>query len=290
LAKPAVLRMGDEYQFPYLTSIIDYWTGLCAVNRVASRQGGGELDEKAMLYIIGISFSAEMIIKGTYEDSLGRLFVWLRGPGKTNEDRFAASVADEYATFLNQRPWYEFAFLDQVRRLWRNVPFDRANVLRASERRAALTMEWSGKSVYAALIGLTADLSPAPLQIDSVVVGLDASDRAAVPAITVLRELGEGRQLIRTPRYAEFTQILGNLAARDRQILEIAGNTRIFVTVLVPPGVDLGGQDLRPMFSDPVEVRRGWQRQGFEVAVPSLTATIQQFNAHGALFEHAYDY
>ena len=56
-----------------------------------------------MLYIIGISFAAEMGIKGFYEETVGRVTAWLRGPERTPEDEFALKVADEYAPSCGRR-------------------------------------------------------------------------------------------------------------------------------------------------------------------------------------------
>lgn len=285
-----VLHDGDEYKFRYLPSIGTYWSGLCAVNRIASAEGGSDPSEKAMLYIIGWSFTAEMAIKGAYETTIGRFFAWMRGPQKSNEDRFAVAVADDYARFLGQQPWYEYSFWQQVRRLWGEIGFDRSEPARAVERRSALTLEWSVKAAYAKAIGALAGLSPAPLEIESVVDGLDGTDRAADPDIRIVRDLGDGKQLIVTPRYAAFTQIVADLAARNRQLFEIAGNDTIFATVLVPVGADIGGPGVQSIFSDAIQSRPGWRRQGIQVKVPELTKTIRAINAQGALLEHLYDY
>jgi len=286
----AVLATGDEHRFRYLASVEDYWTGFCAVNRVAAAQGGSEADEKAMLYVIGVSFTAEMAIKGAYETTVGWLFAWLRGDRKTNEDRLALAVASEYAGFLGQEPWYLYPFRDQVHRLWHDTAFDWSSPVRAAERRFALTAEWSVKTVYAKAIGAAAGLSPADLDIESVVGGLDEADHAADPAIEMVRPLDDGKQLIRTPRYAAFTQILLDLSARGRPIYEIAGNDRIFATLLVPPDVAVTMPGLQPIFADEIQSRPGWRRQGVELAVPMMSQAMAALQARGVVVEHLYDY
>ena len=286
----AVLSTGDEHRFRYLTSVEDYWTGFCAVNRVAATHGGSEADEKVMLYVIGLSFTAEMAIKGAYETTVGWLFAWLRGEHKTNEDRLALAVANDYADFLGQEPWYLYPFWDQVRRLWLDTPFDRSSPVRAAERRFALTAEWGVKTVYAKAIGAAAGLSPADLDIESIVGGLDETDAAADPDIVVVRLLDDGKQLIRTPRYAAFTRILLDLSARGRPIYEIAGNDRIFATLLVPPDVAVTMPGLQPIFSDEIQSRPGWRRQGVELAVPMMSPAVAALQARGVVVEHLYDY
>jgi len=285
----AILQHGDESAFPYLASISDYWRGFCVVNRIASAQGEVDPSEKVMLYVIGLSFTAELGAKGAYETTIGRVSAWLRGTEKTTEDRLAVSVAEDYASFLQQRAWYEFPFWEQVRRLHRDTPFGHSS-FRALERRFALTSEWTVKTAYAWIIGGGAELDPAALQIESVVRGLDESDRGPGSNITLRRELGDGLALVVTPRYAAFTHILLELAAHGRQIVEIAGNDTILLTALAPQGVDLELPNTRAIFAYPVRSRPGWHRDGMLVGVPSLIQTIQELQSRGAVLEHVYDY
>ena len=285
----AILQDADEAAFPYFHSIVDYWTGFCAANRIASAQGGGELNEKIMLYVIGLSFTLELAAKGAYETTIGRLSARVRGPEKTTEDKLAASVAEDYANFLQQRPWYEFSFPSQVRRLLYDTPYGHST-FRAIERRFALTSEWTFKTGYAWMIRGGAELDPAVPQIQSVVRGLDASDLGPGTDITLRRDLGAGLTLIVTPRYAAFTRILARLAMQGREVLEIAGNDTIVLTALIPPGDDLTLTNTRVIFTYPVRSRPGWQREGMLVAVPSLGQTIRQIQARGGVLEHVYDY
>jgi hypothetical protein len=286
----ATLHEADEWRFNYLTSIADFWTGFCGVNRVASAKGGGPLVEKVMIYVIGDSFTAEMAIKGSYETTIGHLSALIRGPEKTLEDLLAERVADTYAAFLQQAPWYEYSFGTELKRLWRETPFGGPSRVRSVERRIALSMEWGVKAVYARAIGAAAGLSPAALHIESVVHGVDQTDLQADPRIAILRDLGDGNVLIDTPRYGAFTEIVAGLAERDRQMVEIAGNSDVLVTALLPPGIDVTMTGVIRIFSDEDQSRPGWHRVGLETEVPRLTALIVELGKHGAIFEHVYDY
>ena len=64
--------------FGHWRQISGFWSGLCAVNR-ASAASGGAGDAKVMLYTIGLSFSAEMLVKAAYENTFGRLAEWIGG-------------------------------------------------------------------------------------------------------------------------------------------------------------------------------------------------------------------
>ena len=283
------LRDSDESAFSYLDSISEYWTSLCAVNRTASAQGPIDLGQKVMLYVIGFSFTAELGLKGAYETTIGQLTAWLRGPEKTSEDRLALAVAEDYAAFLDQKPWYEYSFLTQVRRLLNDTPFGRSSV-RAVERRFALTLEWTVKSGYAWVIARMAELDPAVLKIRSVVRdGGDLAQKSGA-GIVVRRDLGGGKALVETPRYAAFTKILADFAAEDRQVFEIAGNDVVFITVLAPDDVTLGLDGARTIFTYPDRSRSRMQRVGMLVEVPALIQAIRQMQSKGARLEHVYDY
>jgi hypothetical protein len=258
------------------------------VNRVATAQGGVSPEEKAMIYIIGLSFSVEMGLKGAWEDTIGWVATAWRGPDKTAEDRFDALVAEDYGRFLEQTPWYEYDFAGRRAQLWRDVPFSRTSMVRAVERRVEMTAEWSVKAVYAKVLRAAAGLAPADLRIRSVVRGLDDTDPATDPRITRVRDMGDGLSLIETPRYGAFTEVVLGLAGRGRTIEEIAGNRVILVTVLAPDDITLDGD--RSVFSEAMQARPGWRRVGVMADVPQLARDIRTWQRQGAVVEHLYDY
>jgi hypothetical protein len=110
----------------------------------------------------------------------------------------------------------------------------RLDALRAELKAAGASLD-GRPGAAACLIGYASNtaLGAADLEIRTVVVGLTPDDVAAEPRINVLRELGNGRTLILTPRSQAYTDLLVGLARRGR---EIAGNDRILITVLAPNG------------------------------------------------------
>ena len=285
----AVTRRGSESDFGYLESIRGFWTSLCAVKRVAPQHGQVTLDYNAMLYIIGPSFTAEMAAKGLYEDTIGALTAWIRGPQRTPEDEFALSVADDYAHFLRQTPWYEYPFFPTLKRFWTEVPLTGGNPVRKIERRIGLSIEYAFKAVYAKAIGVLAGVSPDALRIRSVVVDLDPSDVAAEPRIEVVRK-NANLSIIETPRYQAFTEILEKLAERGRDISEIAGNRNILVTVLSPQCAPFALEEFKTLFIVPIQVRPGWCRYALDVRVPRLTFLFHSLAPIKYEVEHVFDY
>jgi len=285
-----VMAERGESSFDYLSGIGQFWSGLCSVIRPAAQSGAAPLDEDAMLAIIGVSFTAEMAVKGAYETTVGRLTAALRGSALTHEDQFALQTAQDYAKFLQQTPWYEYPFFDHVRQLWSDVAFTQSSPIRATERRVALTLGWGFKSLYGRLMEAAASLSPAELNIGSVVRGLDAADLAALPQVRLVRALPGGLSLIETPRYGAYTSIVEALALRGRDLVEIAGNTRVLVTVLVPPDRRIDQQDAVTLFAEPLQSQSGWRRVGLDVKVPVLAELVRRLHGTGVVFEHVYDY
>jgi hypothetical protein len=105
----------------------------------------------------------------------------------------------------------------------------------------------------------------------------------------VVRSLAGGASEIETPRYRAFTEVLAGLAERGRDIVEIAGNDDVLITVLAPPGL-MAGKLGKQLFEVPVQARPGWRRVGLDVRVASLAAAIRQLRRDGMELEHVYDY
>lgn len=282
----AVLARGDEIDFAFGRKIVSFWESLCTMTHVATGREAVSWDTRVMLYTIGWSFTAEMAIKGAYERTVGRAFAWWRGPDKTPEDLFVARDMARYAAFLRQTPWYEYPFATRLAEFWRGTPLSWSELPRRIERRVAFSLEYGVKAIYGALIGRAsaAALGTADLKIQSVVSGRLLEDRE----MRVVRDLGQGRTLIETPRYQAFTDLLVRLARREVEVIEIAGNDRILVTALTAkPLPELKGA--KPLFEAPVQSREG-RRVAIDVAVPQLSETIRALETSGAQIEHIYDY
>lgn len=282
-----VVKQKSESEFRYIESIRGVWRNLCEVSAIADSKGAITTDIKATLYIIGISFAGEMGVKGAYETTIGKVTEWTRGSSRTAEDEFALKVAEDYAKFLQQTPWYEFPFGATLSRFWSETPLSGGNYIRKIERRFALSMEYGVKAIYAKLIAQAAALAPAALTIRSV-LAIDESDIAAVRDIKLIEKRADGSMVVETPRYRAFTRILLALADRGRNFVEIAGNDEIFITALGEDRLEhvSGG----PLFSTRIQARPGWIRLGISLPVKELAAFMRGIKASKAEFEHVYDY
>ncbi|MES1149596.1 MAG: hypothetical protein ABUL53_10470, partial [Bradyrhizobium guangdongense] len=108
------LDHSSESQFGYLRHILGFWKSFCTINRAVPPAVESRFDVKMMIYVIGISYSAEYAIKGAYENTIGRVFEWIRGPKLTPQDEFARAVLQDYAAFLYTIPWYKYPFRDTL--------------------------------------------------------------------------------------------------------------------------------------------------------------------------------
>ena len=280
------LKSGDEHAFEYAHSVSSFWSAACALTRVSSRHGGADFDTRSTIHTIGVSFTVEMMAKASYEETLGRLTAWLRGPGKTTQDMVIAGVAADYAAFLRQTPWYRYPFGRKAQELWAPPA---GLSLRGWERRLGIGLEFEAKSVYAkVLAGAVAATGEAPLVIRSVVSGLDAAALGRMAGVKVIAPRGDGFE-IETPRYDLFTRILAAIARQGGTIREVAGNDEIMVSLTVregeAPRVEHGTVILR------------MKRDGFSgervlvnVRMAELAAFLNAYPLGDPGLEHVFDY
>jgi hypothetical protein len=290
----AVTAHTSESDFDYLASIERFWSSLCGATRQASLSGPASSDQKATNYIIGFSFTVEMGLQGAYERTVGALTEWTAEGRKTAEDEFNLALLKEYAAFLYQTPWYRFPFWEKLEMFWQRTPF--VPSIRAVERRASLSLQYAARAAYAAVMRYVAGYDPADLTIRSVVGGLAPSDLAAIRGVKVLREVtsasGTRGVLVETARYAEFDAFVRELGRHPgASLLEVAGNRRILVTVLLPDAdATVAVFDGEPIFRLPIQSSPGLKRFGIDAPVRSLVGSVKRIEDAGYRFEHAYDY
>lgn len=285
------LESKSESAFPYLGQISGFWRSYCAANRVAAALPGSHYEYKQMIYVIGLSYTFEYLIKGAYENTVGRLTEWLRGPAPTAEDVYARRVVQDYAAFLRQVPWYEYPFMAKLAGLWRDTPLLGDSPIRSVERKIGLSAEYLVKAGYARLIALAlATAAPADLEIMFVVNGDVDAVLAAEPEVRLVRHLPDGSALLIAPRYRAFTNLVKRLADRGVEIVEIAGNRRILMTAIVPDGPAPTVVGSRELFLLPLDARPGFSRVGYDLDVTRLSPVLRQYKAAGVEVEQLYDY
>ena len=273
-----VISTGDPHEFGFLRAIAGFWTSLCPLARRSAAMGGFTSESKITIYTIGVSFTAELLAKAAYEESLGRIATWIRGPDRTELDYVQAQQAADYARFLQQTPWYKWDF-----RRASVVLFNRSSdIFRDREREYALGLEYRVKAAYADVIASAVDeIGQDELRIRSIIQGISTEELSTTPTVRVIEETAKGT-LIETDRYRAFTHLLQNWAARGGNMVEIAGNDEILFTAISDQ------ETLEEAFYS-------FPRQGYDdwrhlviVPVPELLNRIR--NLDGARLEHVHDY
>lgn len=273
--------------YSYLRDIRGFWSGYCAVNRASAASGGADAGTRVMLYTIGLSFSAELLIKGLYENTIGRVFEWIGGWDSAN-DRYATKVQQRYGAFMHETPWYEFPFGEALAGLWGTT--ERKRHIRHWERRFALSGEYGVKTGYAKLIGAA---SGASLGRDERTLRFVTSASPGTVRNVDARLKPVGRTangtVVEAPRYAQFTDLLTKLSHSNAKLTEISGNDDIFVTTLVPEKAKppQGAEQLMAM---PLPDRTGWNRVGLSTKVAGLLPLMRAIRSSGGRVEHVYDY
>jgi hypothetical protein len=271
--------------YHYLRDIRGFWSGYCAMNQAAA--GRADTDARVMLYTIGLSYSAELLAKAFYENTLGR--IGELGGWNSADDRYAAEIQQRYGAFMHETPWYEFPFGQAFSGLWKtNAPDHK---FRHWERRLALSGEYGVKTGYAKLIGWAsgASLGRDERSLHFVVRGDGKAITAVDPRFRVVGPAGNGLTLVEAPRYEQFTDLLSKLARTPIELVEISGNDDIYVTLLLPPGAAIPGPGvhiLTATMDDPA----GWRRIGLSTKVPELLRIMNLTRESGGRVEHVYDY
>lgn len=276
-----VIADGPPHHFAYLRAIGGFWGSLCPMAGKAAAHGGFTSESKRTIYAIGASFTAEMVLKMVYEETIGRL-ASLAAPegGRAQLDDLSARQAADYARFLQQTPWYRWDFGADARALSEAKSVG----IRNRERVIALGIEYRVKALYArAIAGAVAAGGQDELTIRSIVTGLPPEALAAIPGVTVIAERPEGTE-IESPRYRAFTVILGGIARQGGEVVEIAGNDDILLTVTDDsPGIEGALYSFR---------RQGYgdYRHLVELKVGELAGVLRGYEAAGTRLEHIHDY
>jgi len=166
-----------------------------------------------------------MLFKAAYEETIGRIFTAF---APSPQDRVEAEMAADYATFLQQVPWYKYDFPAWSQKLWAADP----EGARGWERRIALGLEWGAKTGYAKVIANAA----AGMGADALTMQIAVKDLPdAISDLTVL-ETSQNITIAQVPRYRIFTRIAREIAEGGGQFLEIAGNDDILVSLIHDDG------------------------------------------------------
>lgn len=288
----AFVRTAPPSEFPFFGHLRQFWQAYAAVRR-ASRPYPTNWGYHVMIVVIGVSTTVEYGLRAAYETLVGRLTEIAAGGAVSQEDAYAAQVAQDYVDFIRVRPWYEFDFLRALRGLWGETPLFGRHLLRKWERRYALTSEYLAKAFYGWLIGLaTRSAYAAESTVTAVVVdALPQGIEHDLPELRVIARPADGGALVHVPRYQAFQDHALALARGGARFREIAGNRGdILVSALVPRGYRPASGAASLLFAQPVLTQLDTERLLLTVPVPELHAVLPDLATPPRRLEHVYDY
>ena len=240
------VRIYPAHDFPFIGHVQQLWSSYFSViNEQFQQHYLANIPYHIMICVIASSTTIEYLLRFAYENTIGRIS-WLFANQLTAEDHLGARVAQEYVDFIRKQPWYLFDFIRPFKELWQ-LPFDyRDSWIRQLERRYALSTEYLVKAAYAKLIeqATRAAYDPALLTTQVIVDHLPSS----LPKnIKFIRNLPQGEILLELPRYEDFKIAAIELAKRDIQFKNIAGNQSIILVSiwLTQDTSDFPGDHLR---------------------------------------------
>ncbi len=287
----AFIQNHSSSDFPYFKAVGQYWQSyydVCEQVRGKYPNNGGA---QFVLGFIGVSFTAENMLKGLYEFTIGRVFDWF-AKEPTQEEIYAAEVAQEFGAFLHNTPWYLFPFDEKLKGLWTETDFFGAGFLRKWERKFALTVEYGVKAIYG---GLTRAGSQAAYggEDTAKIFGVtnNATDAMTSEDFEIIQPIDDTKQLIKITRFEVFSTIAPELMKDGLTFVEIAGNHEIVVTTLGKQDANYDFEYGQYLFDLPILTQTGETRAIIKVRVDELHLFLEELEKKSDIrFEHIYDY
>jgi hypothetical protein len=281
--------------YSYFGDIAQYWRAYSLAYSATRGRYPFAIGDHIMLVVIGSSFSLEYALKGTYEETIGRISQWTSHQEMVPVDMYAAQIAEDYAAFVHVRPFYEYSFWKALHGMWSAVPFRSNHPLRSIERRAWLTLDYGVESVYCELIELATHLTYGYEDtMTSAWIEIPPPDGehalAAVPHMQIKRDLGAGQQIVEIPRYQEFTPSAAFLVKHGARFHQIAGNGLISISAIATSGWAGTLPNTQMLLSQPMLSEPGHLRVLLLCPVTDLHTVLAALERDGVRLEHVYAY
>lgn len=274
-------------KFPFAKHILQFWDTYYQSYTITKDKYPFNLEYNIMVSTIGVSTTVEYAMKGLYESFVGSLTEVIGHD--TQEDYYASKISREYVDFIKIDPWYKFDFIKAVKGLWTENDFFGPNFIRKIERKYSLTTEYLVKAGYATLIkSATGAAFTTPIPYSSVLI--DGQMDKYTETI-VLLENKNGNDLLRLPRYGEFTVNLQELAKQGKNFIEICGNrTKIAVAILPPANFDTNVYSSKVFINQTIHTNPKIKRIIYEVNIKDLGNMLRDLNDKNIKIEHIYDF
>jgi FAD/FMN-containing dehydrogenase/uncharacterized short protein YbdD (DUF466 family) len=274
--------------FPYWQSTKEFWSLYSKIIHMTEKKYPLHIGDKARLWIIGTNFSAGLILKGLWENTIGKLTESPTSKNRTTEDKMIANFHKEYGDFIQVKPWVEFPFWSKVKDLWFKTDFFGENFIRKIERKLWFSVEFGFKASYAALIRWrSSTVYGADLERIHMVV--QGNDVLKLDGVKKIHSQGNVH-FVSTPRYDVLKDLLVQNANSEFKIIEISGNKTILFTIIGPKG--LRPETLKNYIVGDSKVVTEEEKERLLIAGPvsALLVNLKAARENGYVVDHLFDY
>ncbi|MBS0290297.1 MAG: hypothetical protein JSS07_09740 [Proteobacteria bacterium] len=273
--------------FPYFSAIKQFWQSYCYVNALSKHRYPFNVENHIMIMVIGSSLTLEYIIKGLYENTMGRFSEWTSSHQQVAEDKYAYHTAKAYAELIPVRPWYEFSFLNSAKGLWQQTNLYDKHLFRKWERKFILSIEYSFKAFYAWVIEKS---SHAAFGVADVTTGvwLQYNNKENSQKSNPSHKVDTNSYIVMMPRYQPFTPAALEAIKDNAKFYDIADNHIIMLSAVVPKDSKI--KKGIEIFSLPVLISKDKKRVAIITPVSKLHEVLQELLSTNAEIEHIYDY
>lgn len=243
-----------------------------------------------MLWVIGSSYSIELILKGLYENTIGRLTEALTSDASTDEDRLIQNYHQQYADYVHIYPWYEFSFFSRLKEFWSENSLWGENAIRKWERKIFFSIDYLVKSAYSQIIKIGTKMSYEPEATTIYAVVQDGNKQLSRFSNVKILRTDQSVHLVLMPRYDDFKRLANSLAQTHIKFIEIAGNRKIFLTAIADKAADkvLDAGEVVGLSNVPTDTTK--ERLLISASVASLTDLLATLQSRKIDVEHIFDY
>jgi FAD/FMN-containing dehydrogenase len=279
---------GSPSAFPYRASVSQFLDMYAVVSDIIDGRYPHNGGYHRMIGVIGASYAVEYGVKWAWEGSIGRFTEWVGGVG-TPEDAFYATYTTDYGAFIHHTPWYAFDYVGRRADL-NSMPWNFS--VRGVERRVALWCELTAKAWWGWAMGAASGATyGAETNTMYAVADLSNADVSGLADVTVERELEGGLTLLSIPRYEPFTSAIPALVEAGAELVEIAGNGTVLITLIADSSWDESRLWATDVGRWPVLTIPGKDRVAVEMAVHRLDEDLPRLLGDPTVeLEHIYDY
>ncbi len=275
--------------FPFYKSIDEYWKLYDRSLKLTSEAYPENTEYKTMLQVIGASMTMEYGAKIIYENTIGRFFSLFAEEQISKQEQTIIEAQSAYSDFIYQTAWYEFNFLDWIKKVWTVSDNSNCSTLRKWERTVLFTFEFSFKAFYSQLIQWAAQST---YETPSNVIYLIISNTDSIKESKDLKIItkGDDKMIIAVTRWGAFTTEMIKLSNQDVKIYEISGNDEIAVSTIMDNSKDIKLTDTKLLYQSKIVTDDKLKRNVYFLLVDKLLPFIKKARNESVTIEHVYDY